>query len=247
MSAQPGVDTRGLVALGDSITRGSGEAMLGLRMQSWALWLAEALCLPYTCLARDGARAPDALRSQIPRLNGPYALACVYLGVNDVRDPAWDGGEFAHAYEQTVARVAGHARTLLLAKLPREIGVPPAPRGAIEQANRTIELSGERNGALVLELDSLHGSELVLPDRVHLTARGQAHLALLAHRRLSAAADAHALDVLAADRHGGLADLHEALRPLSQRARLRYLLGAHALAQLRDWRRRALESMGWGW
>ena len=34
--------TRGLVALGDSITNGHGEPALGVPMQSWAQWLAEA-------------------------------------------------------------------------------------------------------------------------------------------------------------------------------------------------------------
>ena len=52
---------RGLVALGDSITNGHGEPALGVTMQSWAQWLAEELGLPFTKLARDGARAADVL------------------------------------------------------------------------------------------------------------------------------------------------------------------------------------------
>ena len=52
---------RGLVALGDSITNGHGEPALGVPMQSWAQWLAEALALPFTKLARDGA--PRARRA----------------------------------------------------------------------------------------------------------------------------------------------------------------------------------------
>jgi hypothetical protein len=47
---------RGLVALGDSITRGrGGTPALGVHFQSWAQWLAEALELPLTNLAGDGA------------------------------------------------------------------------------------------------------------------------------------------------------------------------------------------------
>ena len=69
--------TRGLVALGDSITNGHGEPALGVHPQSWAQWLAEALELPFTKLAVDGAQAADVLRDQVPRLRGPYDLACV--------------------------------------------------------------------------------------------------------------------------------------------------------------------------
>ena len=54
-------------------------------MQSWAQWLAEALGLPFTKLARDGARARDVLAEQVPRLAGPYDVACLYVGVNDAR------------------------------------------------------------------------------------------------------------------------------------------------------------------
>src|SRR3954447_2407291 len=79
----PMTTTRGLVALGDSITNGHGEPALGVHSQSWAQWLAEALELPFTKLAADGARAADVLRDQVPRLRGPYDLACVYAGVND--------------------------------------------------------------------------------------------------------------------------------------------------------------------
>ena len=81
---------RGLVALGDSITNGHGEPALGVPMQSWAQWLAEALGLPFTKLARDAALASDVLAQQVPRLDGPYDVACLYVGVNDARSLEWD-------------------------------------------------------------------------------------------------------------------------------------------------------------
>ena len=51
----------GLIALGDSITKGEGEPALGVSHRSWSLWLAEALDLPYTNRAVDGA---DRLRAR---------------------------------------------------------------------------------------------------------------------------------------------------------------------------------------
>lgn len=223
---------RGLVAIGDSITCASGEAMLGLRMQSWALWLAEALSLPYTCLAEDGARVADALARQAPRLRGAYDLGCVYVGVNDVRAPGFDGSAYRQALDELLLVASLHCERLLLVALPGAIGVPSAPAGAIAEANDSIAEVARRHRALRLVPRGLHGAERVMPDAVHLTARGEAHLALLAAGELRAAG----FDV---DESG----LREALTPLGGGARLRYLLGARALAQARDWWRRGRERL----
>jgi hypothetical protein len=206
--------------------------MLGLRMQSWALWLAEALELPYTCLARDGARAPDALTDQAPRLQGPYELGCLYLGINDVRAPGFEPGPYAEALRELATALAACCRRLLLVALPPTIGAPPAPGWAIAAANEKIAALADRCGATLVTLESLTGPELVLPDAVHLTARGEAHLALLACRALSAA--------------GTVAeegDLRQALKPLSLRARARWLLLARPPALARDLRRRWTEEI----
>src|SRR3954452_24794695 len=77
--------TRGLVALGDSITNGRGEPALGVHAQSWAQWLPEALELPFTKLAGHGAPAAHA-----PRARGPPARA-------DRRRPARAGPTAARA------------------------------------------------------------------------------------------------------------------------------------------------------
>jgi hypothetical protein len=234
--AATGVPGRGLVAIGDSITRGGGEAMLGLRMQSWALWLAEALGLPFTCLAVNGARARDALLEQVPRLSGPYDLGCVYLGVNDVRALDWDAEAFRTDLDAVVEAIVSQSRTQLLVKLPPAIGRPPAPRAAIATANATIAQAARRHRAIVIELTSLRGRELVMPDAVHLSARGEAHMALLACRRL------RELGLEPDER-----DLREALAPLSFAARLRYACGARALAEAHDGRRLLRERAERAW
>ena len=45
----------GVLAFGDSITNGGGELQWGVALQSWALWTARGLGLPYTGCAADGA------------------------------------------------------------------------------------------------------------------------------------------------------------------------------------------------
>jgi len=46
----------GVLAFGDSITNGGGELQWGVALQSWALWVARGLGLPFTTYAVDGAR-----------------------------------------------------------------------------------------------------------------------------------------------------------------------------------------------
>jgi len=207
------VHGRGLVAVGDSITRGGGQSMHGLRMQSWALWLAEALELPFTCLARDGARAKDALGGQVPRLRGPYELGCVYLGINDVRVPGFELAPFVAALSEVVAAVGDCSERLLLVSMPPTLGAPRVPPHAIAAANEEIARLARRHDAVLVTLETLAGAELVQPDRIHLTPRGEAHIALRASRALGAAGV-----------HADERELLHALSPMTPGARVRWLL-----------------------
>ena len=186
--------TRGLVALGDSITNGHGEPALGVHAQSWAQWLAEALELPFTNLAADGAVAADVVRDQVPRLRGPYDVGCVYVGVNDVRAPGFD----AAAYERDLGAIAtavGEASgRLVLCTIPADLGRPraaPKPR----QAGAIVRRIGTRHDATVVALDDLSGAPWLLPDAVHPTALGQLEIADRAARALGARPPSATVDV----------------------------------------------------
>ena len=179
------MSTRGLVALGDSITNGHGEPALGVHPQSWAQWLAEVLELPFTKLAVDGAQTADVLRAQVPRLRGPYDVACVYAGVNDVRGLAFD----AAAYERDLRAIAAatHAASgrLVLCTLPEDLGRPrAAPKPA--QASAIVRRIAPEVGGAVVALEDLAGAPWLLPDAVHPTAVGQLEIADRAARVLGA-------------------------------------------------------------
>ena len=89
----------GVLALGDSITNGGGELQWGVALQSWALWVARGLGLPYTPHAVDGANVTDVLATQVPAVTGErYDLGCLYIGVNDVRALDWDRGAFERGH-----------------------------------------------------------------------------------------------------------------------------------------------------
>src|SRR5262249_33792104 len=84
----------GVLAFGDSITNGGGELQWGVALQSWALWVARALGVPFTSYAFDGARARDVTDKQMPAFerddrdrDARYRLGCPYIGVNDGRAP----------------------------------------------------------------------------------------------------------------------------------------------------------------
>jgi len=188
--------TRGLVALGDSITNGRGEPALGVPMQSWAQWLAEALELPFTKLARDGARTADVLEVLVPRLAGPYDVGCLYVGVNDVRSSDWDSAAFERDVRAMLAALAACSGRRLVCTMPTDLGRPScAPKPSA--ANAVLRAVARDCDAAVAALDDLAGRPWLLPDAVHPTALGQLEIAdraaraLGAPRRPSAAIEVH--------------------------------------------------------
>ncbi|HWM11983.1 MAG TPA: GDSL-type esterase/lipase family protein [Solirubrobacteraceae bacterium] len=177
----------GVIAFGDSITNGGGELQWGVALQSWALWLARGLGLPYTPHAGDGAVVADVLAVQMPAVgDGSYDLGCLYIGVNDVRGLDWDRAAFERGHEAALAFLAERCDRVLTATVPLDLGRPRA--GAkVEEANLAIEASARRTGALVLDLRAFGGRNLLMADHVHPTAFGQIAIA------------ERALDLLAAD------------------------------------------------
>ncbi|MEA2386744.1 MAG: hypothetical protein QOJ22_918 [Thermoleophilaceae bacterium] len=175
---------QGLVALGDSITRGRGGApALGVHPQSWALWLAEALELPFTNLAIDGDTAPGVVARQLPRLKGPYDLATLCIGANDARGLHFDPKNFEGAVDAALAALTQQATRVLVLTLPLDLGRPPA--GAkVPMANAILRELAARHGAVVCALDDFGGSRNVLPDAVHPTSVGMVEIADRAARAL---------------------------------------------------------------
>jgi lysophospholipase L1-like esterase len=219
-----GASDRGLVALGDSITVGEGRPMLGVHAQSWALWLAQALELPYTGLAVPGARTRDVVADQLPRLRGPYAVACLYAGVNDARAIDFDSERFERDLDRAAAGCAACARRLVMCTIPLDLGRPrAAPKPSV--ANAAIWRVAALYEATVVELDDLGGATRVLPDAVHLTAAGQVEVAERAVRALGLDAS----PIAAAGVRGSRATV------------LRYLLTRHVAELTRDLVRRNRE------
>lgn len=175
----------GLVALGDSITYGHGGMQSGLGCQSWAMWLAEAMGLPFTRLAVNGATAPDVVRDQLPRVTRTYELGALYIGVNDVRDVGFDADAYERDLRTIAARLVEACDRVVTCTIPLDLGLPPAgPK--VGTANAAIERVAAEHGFAVADLRDFTGRAWVWADRVHATATGEVEIADRAARALGA-------------------------------------------------------------
>ena len=173
----------GVLAFGDSITNGGGELQWGVALQSWALWTARGLGLPYTPYATDGANVHTVLDEQIPAFergvaapDGPFDLGCLYIGTNDVRAFDWDPFAYEAALGEALAFIAARCGRTLTATIPLDLGRPRA--GAkVADANAIIERRAREAGALVVDLGDFGGRTVVMADHVHPTAFGQIEIA----------------------------------------------------------------------
>lgn len=181
-----------MLAFGDSITNGGGELQWGVALQSWALWVARGLGLPYSGFAVDGARIEDVVAEQIPAFEhlapagARYDLGCLYIGVNDARAFDWDASAFEQRFGAALGFLAERCERVLTLTAPLDLGRPRAGPKVVE-LDAAIERVASAQGALLLDLRDFGARNLLMSDHVHPTALGQVAIA------------ERALDVLAAD------------------------------------------------
>jgi lysophospholipase L1-like esterase len=173
----------GVLAFGDSITNGGGELQWGVALQSWALWVARGLGLPFTSYAVDGARAADVVQTQIPAFGrrtadrgARYDLGCLYIGVNDVRSADWEAAAFAADFEPALAFIRPRCDRVVALTAPLRLGRPAAD-AKVPELNAIVQRAAGEHGALVVDLRSFGARNRVMADRVHPTAFGQIAIA----------------------------------------------------------------------
>jgi lysophospholipase L1-like esterase len=173
----------GVLAFGDSITNGGGELQWGVALQSWALWVARALGLPFSSYATDGARVADVVDRQALAFarvaaapEGPYDVGCLYIGVNDVRAADWDPPAYEDGLRRAVAFLAARCDRTLVLTIPLDLGRPRSGT-KVHAANAIIERTAADHGALVVDLRDFRARNHVMADRIHPTAFGQIAIA----------------------------------------------------------------------
>ena len=178
-----GASDMGVIAFGDSITNGGGELQWGVALQSWAMWMARALGVPYSPYAVDGATVDDVVGHQIPLFTrlvadhySRYGVGCLYVGTNDVRVPEFDAERFEVSLDRAFKSLAARCDHLLTATIPIDMGRPRQP-DRVALANRAIRHAASDHAALVLDLDYFGGRQWMMADHVHPTALGQVEIA----------------------------------------------------------------------
>jgi lysophospholipase L1-like esterase len=172
----------GVLAFGDSITNGGGELQWGVALQSWALWTARCLALPYSGYAVDGARVHDLVTEQLPAFtmrtggDGRYDVGCVYIGVNDVRAVDWDPDAFAADHTRALTALTLCCDRVLALTAPLRLGRPPAD-AKVPSLNAIITRNAAAHGALIVDLSDFGARNHVMVDYVHPTAFGQIEIA----------------------------------------------------------------------
>jgi lysophospholipase L1-like esterase len=180
----------GVLAFGDSITNGGGELQWGVALQSWALWVARGLALPFTSYAVDGARAADVTGAQIPTFErastypeARYDVGCLYIGVNDVRGTDWDPASFEREFRAALDFIRRRSDRTLALTAPLDLGRPRAD-SRVRELNSIIRTAASQRGALLVDLTDFGARNQVMTDHVHPTAFGQIAIAERALRVL---------------------------------------------------------------
>jgi lysophospholipase L1-like esterase len=172
-----------VLAFGDSITNAGGELQWGVALQSWALWTARGLGLPYSGYAVDGAVVDDVVNEQLPAFaarpadpGARYDVGCLYIGVNDVRGLGWDAAAFSAAHRRALQAIAERCDRTLALTAPLGLGLPRA--GAkVHELNAAVRSNAAGLGALTVDLSDFGARNHVMADRVHPTAFGQVAIA----------------------------------------------------------------------
>jgi hypothetical protein len=152
-------------------------------LQSWALWTARSLGLPYSPHAVDGALVTDVVDQQIPRFlstvedpDSSYHLGCLYVGTNDVRAARFDAERYETQLREAATFLAQRCKRIVMPNLPLALGRPPNPE-RIAAANDVIGRVAAAHQALLLDLRAFRGRTVMMADHVHPTAFGQIAIA----------------------------------------------------------------------
>lgn len=191
------------VAIGDSLTQGSGDVYPDGRLRGFADMLAHAVRgagthVTYANLARPSVRTAEVLRHQAPQaVSFQPDLVTAIAGVNDVIAVSFAADRVADQLDAMFGalRAGAPAACIATATLPdlsHLSGVARVWRGRVQALNAAIRRTAAGHGVLVVDLERmtpLSREDLAL-DRVHPSPLGHRHVA----RAFAAALDLPAPD-----------------------------------------------------
>jgi lysophospholipase L1-like esterase len=177
------------VALGDSMTAGTGDTGRDGRPVGWAQRLADILSVrtgvrcKLTNLATDGATVAKVLAEQLPAATAAQPdLLSVTVGMNDIRARGFDELTFKAGLGQLLEALAATKASVLTCTLPDLTAIMTLSADTAELARDRTRLASDiireqadSYGALCLDAWSLPGitdPDLYCADRVHPNSRG---------------------------------------------------------------------------
>jgi lysophospholipase L1-like esterase len=177
------------VALGDSLTAGTGDTGRDGRPVGWAQRLADILSVrtgvrcKLTNLATDGATVAKVLAEQLPAAAAAQPdLLSVTVGMNDIRARGFDELTFKAGLGQLLEAMAATKAAVLTCTLPDLTAIMTLSADTAELARDRMRLASDiireqadSYGALCLDAWSLPGiadPDLYSADRVHPNSRG---------------------------------------------------------------------------
>jgi lysophospholipase L1-like esterase len=177
------------VAVGDSLTAGTGDAGRdGLRI-GWAQRLADILSVRtavrcrLTNLAVDSATVSEVLSGQLPAAAAARPdLVSLTVGMNDIRARGFDELGFQAGLGQLLESLAATEATILTSTLPDITAIMGLAPEVVEVARERMRLASdiireqaESYGAICLDawsMPDLADPDMYGPDRVHPNGRG---------------------------------------------------------------------------
>ncbi len=183
------------VALGDSLTAGRGDFAADGRPVGWASRLGGILAAhtgvacSVTNLAVDGATVTNVLDRQLPLVEDLRPdLVSATVGMNDIRDIAFDPTDFEAGLSKLLDGLAGTGATILTCTLPDVASVVELPPEYVEIARQRLAAASDiireqaaRRDAICLDTwamrDVATSPELFTHDRLHPNSAGHRLLA----------------------------------------------------------------------
>jgi lysophospholipase L1-like esterase len=176
------------VALGDSFTEGLNDARADGGFAGWADRVADVLAehdpeFRYANLAIRGVNLSQVVDDQIPAaLAMEPELISIAAGGNDVLRPRFDVDAVGRQFEDAVRALRSQGATVLVFA-----GFAPGPglpfRSAISTRaaiyNDAVRAAAARHGGILIDLwamEELSDPRMWSVDRLHLSARGHAHV-----------------------------------------------------------------------
>lgn len=191
------------VAIGDSLTAGTGDQYPGIEHLSWADRLAQALAdqvqgFTYHNLAVRGKTSAEMIAEQLPRAIALKPdFVTILAGGNDLRVPGWHPEQFRQNLTKLVQPFVESGVTVAVVTMIDNLLAQPAAMQehmqpmytALRLVNRVVRDVARDYGLLLIDLEQvadLHDSEMISADGIHANSYGYIKIAAEAARQLSA-------------------------------------------------------------